>query len=207
MLGALLALSLSLGPLAVQAQALPPAAERALARGEAWFEVRNDPDSPGLSGEIRAAEDIAAPPARVFAVMTDCRLATVLAPELRSCRILARAPDGRWDIREHVTRSLFLLPPVTNIFRTDYDPPHGFRFRRTGGDFRVLEGSWRLIPLDGGRRTRIIHESRAALPFGAPRGLARFILRQQMASALAALRRECAASPSQRLAMGAPLDD
>lgn len=44
---------------------LPPEALRDLARGLAWLEVR--PDGPGASGRIRAAEDVAAPPERVFA--------------------------------------------------------------------------------------------------------------------------------------------
>jgi hypothetical protein len=174
-----------------QAFDLPLEAQRVLRRGEPWLEVRAD--AAGASGRVRAAEEVDATPERVFAVMTDCALAPRMAPSLKSCRILARDPAGRWDVREHVSRPMLFFPSLRSVFRSDYDPPHGFTYRRTGGDLRVLEGDWRLAPLDGGRRTRIVYEGRAALPFAAPHALARMILRQQVSQALAGLRRECLA--------------
>ena len=170
---------------------LPAEAHQALARGEAWFEVR--PDRAGAAGQVHAVEDVAAPPERVFAVMTDCALAPRMAPSLKSCRVLERDPAGRWDVREHVSRPMLFVPSVRSVFRSDYDPPRGFTYRRTGGDLRVLEGDWRLTPLDGGARTRVVYEGRAALPFAVPHALARAVLRQQVSQALAALRRECLA--------------
>lgn len=125
--------------------------------------------------------------------MTDCALAPRMVSGLKSCRVLSRDPDGRWDIREHVSRSLLFLPKVVSVFRSDYDPPRGFTFRRVGGDLKVLEGSWSLEPLDGGTRTRVIYESRAALPYAVPGPLARMVLRDQVAMALKGLRRECLA--------------
>jgi uncharacterized protein YndB with AHSA1/START domain len=184
-----LGLFLAAGP--ARAFDLPVEAERALARGEAWFEVR--PDRAGAAGQMRAVEDVAAPPERVFAVMTDCALAPRMAPSLKSCRILERDPAGRWDVREHISRPMLFFPSVRSVFRSDYDPPRGFAYRRTGGDLKVLEGDWRLAPLDGGTRTRVVYEGRAALPFAVPHALARAVLRQQVSQALAALRRECLA--------------
>jgi hypothetical protein len=188
----LLALSLLLAAGNARAFDLPVDAERAVARGEAWFEVRPDPEGP--AGRVRAAEEVAAPPARVFAVMTDCALAPRMVANLKSCRVLERDPAGRWDVREHVSRPMLFFPSVRSVFRTDYDPPRGFTYRRTAGDLKVLEGDWRLTPLDGGRRTRVVYEGRAALPFPVPRAVARAVLRQQVAQALAALRRECLAA-------------
>lgn len=176
-----------------QAQAfdLPPEAARALARGEPWLEVRSD--HAGAAGRVRAAEEVAAPPERVFAVMTDCARAPRMAPSLKSCRILERDPAGRWDVREQVSRPMLFFPSLRSVFRSDYDPPRGFTYRRTGGELKVLEGDWRLEPLDGGRRTRVLYEGRAALPFAVPHALARAVLRQQVSQALAGLRRECLA--------------
>ena len=187
----LLAFSLLLAAGNARAFALPPDAERAMARGEAWFEVR--PDSDGPAGRVRAAEEVAAPPGRVFAVMTDCALAPRMVANLRSCRILERGPAGRWDVREHISKPMLFFPSVRSVFRSDYDPPRGFSYRRTGGDLKVLEGDWRLEPLDGGRRTRVVYEGRAAMPFPVPRAFARAVLRQQVSQALAALKRECLA--------------
>jgi hypothetical protein len=169
---------------------LPADARRALGRGEAWFEVRPDPT--GAAGRLRAVEEVAASPDQVFAVMTDCALAPRMVANLKSCRILERDPAGRWDVREHVSRPMLFFPSVRSVFRSDYDPPRAFSYRRTGGDLKVLEGDWRLTPLDGGTRTRVVYEGRAALPFPIPRAAARAVLRQQVAQALTALRRECA---------------
>lgn len=167
-----------------------PEAERRLALGQAWLEVR--PDPAGASGLVRAGLDIDATPDTVWAVMLDCRLAPRMVSNLKSCRVLERDPAGRWDVREEVTKAL-LLPPVRLVFRSDYDPPHGYRFHRTGGDLSVLEGDWRLEPLDGGRRTRVLYESRAALPFAVPGPLARMLLREEIGRALQGLKRECLA--------------
>jgi ribosome-associated toxin RatA of RatAB toxin-antitoxin module len=185
----LLTLSLLLAAGSARAFDLPPEARRALARGEAWFEVRADPA--GAAGRLRAVEEVSAPPDQVFAVMTDCALAPHMVANLKSCRILERDPAGRWDVREHVSRPMLFFPSVRSIFRSEYDPPRGFSYRQTGGDLKVLEGDWRLTPLDGGTRTRVVYEGRAALPFAIPRAMARAVLRQQVAQALAALRREC----------------
>ena len=175
------------------AQDPPAEAERALARGDAWVEVL--PDLKGAGGRVRAAETLDAPPERVFAVITDCALAPRMVANLKSCRVLERDPAGRWDVREHVSRPMLFLPSVRSVFRSDYDPPRGFSYRRVGGDLKVLEGSWRLIPLDGGVRTRVAYEGRAALPYPVPGALARAVLRQQVSQALAALRRQCLAGP------------
>lgn len=187
----LLTICLLVDATAARAFDLPPEAGRALARGDAWLEVRAD--AAGAAGRVRAAENLDAPPAKVFAVMTDCALAPRMALSLKSCRILERDPAGRWDVREHVSRPLLFFPSVRSTFRSDYDPPRGFAYRRTGGDLKVLEGEWRLIPLDGGTRTRVVYEGRATLPLAVPHALARAVLRQQLAQALAALRRECLA--------------
>ncbi len=167
-----------------------PEAEQRLSRGQVWLEVR--PDPAGASGLVRAGLDIEAPPDTVWAVMLDCQLAPRMVSNLKSCKVLERDPGGRWDVREQVAKPL-LFPPMRTVFHSDYDPPHGFRFHRTGGDLPVLEGEWRLQPLDGGRRTRVLYESRAELPFDAPGPLARILLRQEIAAALQGLKRECLA--------------
>ncbi|CAN5655457.1 SRPBCC family protein [soil metagenome] len=151
------------------------------------MEVRPDPD--GASGLIRAAEEIAAPPEVVWAVLVDCDLAPRMAASLKSCRILERDPAGRWDLREQIVRP-GLMPRFRSIVRSDFEAPRRLRFRRTGGDLKILEGEWRLAPLDSGRATRVVYESRAASPYAVPASLARLALRRDVLSAMAALKRE-----------------
>lgn len=164
---------------------LTPRAEALLDRGRPYAEVR--PDHDGSSGVIRAAIDIAAPAEAVWTVMTDCDLALKMVANLKSCRILERDPQGRWDVREQVSKMGF-LPSVRSVFREDFDPPTHMSFHRVGGDLKVLEGEWRLTPHDD--RTRVTYEARVAAPFSVPGWIARMALRRDVPTALLALRRE-----------------
>lgn len=171
---------------------LPPAAQAALDRGKPYVEVR--PDVDGSSGVIRAAIDIAAPQGVVWSVVTDCALAPRMVDNLKSCRILERDPQGRWDIREQVSKMSF-VPSVRTVFREDFDPPDRMTFHRTGGDLAVLEGEWRLTPHGDG--VRVTYEARVAAPFSAPGWVARIALRHDVPQALLALRREALARAPQ----------
>lgn len=166
----------------------PPAAEASLSHGRPYVEVLPDPD--GSSGLIRAAIDISAPQAVVWAVLTDCALAPRMAANLKSCRILERDPQGRWDVREQISRKT-LLPSMRSVVRSDYEPPERLSFRRVGGDLKVLEGRWTLAPHGSG--VRVTYELRAAAPFSVPGWIARLALRHDVPMALLALRREAMA--------------
>jgi ribosome-associated toxin RatA of RatAB toxin-antitoxin module len=157
----------------------------ALDRGRPVVEVRADPD--GISGLIRAAIDVAAPPEVVFQVVTDCDLAPRMVDSLKSCRVLERDPAGRWDVREEISKMSF-VPSVRNVFRSDYDPPGHVRFHRTAGDLKVFEGEWRIEP--HGTGSRVFYENRVSTPFRVSGYLARLGLRFEVPKALLALRRE-----------------
>lgn len=166
----------------------PAAAEAVLSHGRPYVEVLPDPD--GSSGLIRAAIDISAPQATVWAVLTDCALAPRMAANLKSCRILERDPQGRWDVREQTSRAT-LLPSVRSVVRSDYEPFDRLSFRRVGGDLKVLEGQWALAP--HGSQVRVTYDLRAAAPFSVPGWMARLALRRDVSMALLALRREAMA--------------
>jgi hypothetical protein len=166
---------------------LPPRAHDLLEHGRPWVEVR--PDTDGYSGQIRAAIDIPASKDAIWAKMLDCDAALRMVMDLKSCRILDRDPQGRWDVREQISRPAF-LPSVRNVYRSDYDRPNRIRFHRTGGDMQVFEGEWRLdTRLDG---VRVTYEARASAPFAVPGWIARAVLRHEVSAALVALRRETA---------------
>jgi len=176
---------------AVIAACLLFAAPAAQAR-ESHIRVEVLPDPAGSSGLIRGVVEIDAPPEIVWKVVVDCELAPRMVRSLKSCRVLERDPAGRWDVREHISRT-GLLPSIRSVFRSDYDPPRRIHFYRVGGELKLLDGEWRLIALEGGRRTRVLYENRAATPFAVPGPIARMVLRKDVPEALAALRREAEA--------------
>jgi hypothetical protein len=170
---------------------LPPHAEDLLERGRPWVEV--GPAADGRSGQVRAAIDIPASKEAIWATMLDCDAASRMVASLKSCRILDRDPQGRWDVREQISRAAF-LPSVRTVYRSDYDRPNRIRFHRTGGDMQVFEGEWNLeTRLDG---VRVTYEARASAPFAVPGWIARAALRHEVSAALLALRREATTSPS-----------
>jgi hypothetical protein len=163
------------------------AADPALAAAPAPI-VSVTPDAHGAAGVIHGQVDIDAPRAVVWAIMIDCGRAASLMVNVRYCHVLQRDPAGRWDVREQATKAS-LLPGVRIVMRSDYDAPHTVAFHRTDGDFKILEGEWRLEPLDGGARTRVFYESRMSSPFVAPGFIVRAVLRADLPTTLENLRK------------------
>ncbi len=147
-------------------------------------------DGQASSGLVVAQVDIDAPPQTVWRVLLDCPDAPKLMVSLKSCRVIDHDPQGRWDVREQISRAT-LLPSVRTVIRADYDPPYEVHFHRVDGDLKVLDGEWRLQPLDGGQRTRLFYQSRVTANFFAPGPIVRAILRHDMPVTLSNLRAEC----------------
>lgn len=164
-------------------------AQAALARGEAYAEVSPDPD--GVSGRVRAVVDVAAPPERVWAIMTDCATAGRMISNLASCRVVSGDQRRGWDIREHVTRRTFVFRGMRIVFRSDYEPVSRIRFHLVEGDLKVEQGEWRLQPLDGGRGTRVFYDNRLAVDWPVPKAMMREALRKDTPKVLMNLRRAC----------------
>lgn len=177
---------------AASAADLPDRAQAQLERGRPFVEVSPGPD--GSSGVILAAIDVAAPQAAVWSVMTNCELAPKMVANLKSCRILERDPQGRWDVREEVSKMIF-GPSVRTVYREDFDPPRAMAFHRTGGDLNIFEGDWKLEP--HGEQIRVTYQARVAAPFAVPGWVARLALRHDVPMALLALRREATARAGQ----------
>ncbi|MEO0674558.1 MAG: SRPBCC family protein [Pseudomonadota bacterium] len=158
----------SLSPREARAQA------QALAAGEPFVTLDRGRIAGIKTTEITASIDIAAPPATVWAVMTDCDAALAIVPHLQSCTVLekgsfmagAQAPDRMSDVRRHVVRYSRLLPLTVNEFRSDYQRDLSITFEKSGGDLKVLVGSWRLEPRDDGKATRVHYQ--ASLAIGQP---------------------------------------
>ncbi len=158
--------------------------------------------SEGGAGFIKAVEDIDAPRQTVWDIMVDCARVPKLMASVKYCRVLQRDPAGRWDIREQVTQAT-ILPGARVVMHSEYDAPHTVEFHRTDGDFRILEGEWRLEPLDGGTRTRLFYQTRVSSPVPAPGFLVRALLGKDMTESLQNLRTTSEAAARTQAANGA----
>lgn len=179
------ALAISLGAWAPSPQAIATAAS-----GKVWLSVTADPQ--GAPALARGVVDIAAPPAVVWRLMVDCAATRRIMPSNRGCKVLEQGGNGRWDVREHLMKTP--LQMVRAVFRSDLEPQKRMVFRRVDGDMKILEGEWKLEPLDGGKRTRVTHEMRMQPGFSAPGMLVRSFVRGEVSAGLANLRRESEAA-------------
>lgn len=178
-------LTLVLTPMMAGAAALNAEAIATLATGRPWVSVTVDPGSDAAL--IRAAIDIPAPPQQVWTAMIDCRNAGLMVTNVASCKILSQGPG--WDVREHVTRGGPLIPAIRNVFRSDYEPYRRIRFHRVEGDLKTMRGEWGLIPLSGGKGTRVTYENHLSVRLFAPPALIRAGLRRDTPKVLENLRR------------------
>jgi uncharacterized protein YndB with AHSA1/START domain len=148
----------------------------------------------GDGGEARASMDVRAPPAAVWAILSDCGQARRFMRNLISCRVLDRG-EG-WDVREHRSRGWPLNPVMRNVSRITLQPNRRLSFRLIEGDWSRSEGEWTLTPIDGGRGTHVTYRINAAIAGGAPSGISRSMLVSSVRGTLAALRREAQRQPA-----------
>jgi uncharacterized protein YndB with AHSA1/START domain len=141
----------------------------------------------GNGGEARASMDVAAPPAAVWAVLSDCGQARRFMRQLISCRVLERG-EG-WDVREHRSRGWLLKPVMRNVSRIELESNQRLSFTLIEGDRSRSDGEWLLTPIDGGRGTQVEYRSNAGVAGGVPAGVTHSFLVSNVRGTMAALRR------------------
>lgn len=142
----------------------------------------------GNAGVARASMDVNAPPAAVWAVLSDCEHAQRFMRDLISCRILDHGPG--WDVREHRVHGWLFKPVMTNVSRITLDPNRRLAFHRIEGDWTRSDGEWRLTPIDGGRGTHVEYEISAVLGMPIPLGVTQGRMISSVRDTLTSLRRE-----------------
>lgn len=150
-------------------------------------------DGQGTGGRIEAHVEIAAPSDIVWRVMLDCGASLRIVAGLTRCKVLAKDPAGRWDIREHTVAWAAFLPTVRNVFRSEYHPTSLIRFTRIDGDLRRLEGTWRLHAREANRSTLLLYMADVDLGLPLPRALLRSTIESDVRRVLKAVQREAEA--------------
>ena len=187
-----LAALLIAGPAAAVPNWAPgPSAVALLTQGRVFIEVLSD-GSDG-QGVIHAAIDIQAPREVVWRLMTDCA-ATPRLMRNAQCRVVSGDMRSGSDVREQTTTGNLIFPAMRNQFRSVYTPYARLTFTRTEGDFRTLEGEWRLEPINNGAGTRVIYINRLAISVRLPAPLMREGMRRDVPKMLLNLRRESLAA-------------
>jgi ribosome-associated toxin RatA of RatAB toxin-antitoxin module len=163
-----------------------------LKSGDALVSV--EPDDGDADGHIEAAIDIPASPHSVWTVMLDCARTVKFVQHMSSCTVTQRDVKGTWDIREHHSRWLSMLPETISVFRSDYVTDKEIRFERVSGSLRYLKGAWQLEPLYGGKQTRLFYSVRIGISAPVPRFMIRSQIEADVPKLLTALRKEVMSS-------------
>jgi carbon monoxide dehydrogenase subunit G len=138
---------------------------------------------------VHTSIDIAAPPATVWAVITDCDRAPKYVPNMESCRIVERDPAGHWQMRATVM-NIALLPRIHTLSRLEFEPRRRMSFAKAGGDMKISDGEWRLEPLAKGKATRLSYRSALALNFFVPQFLLDQAAQRDFPTLMKAIERE-----------------
>jgi uncharacterized membrane protein len=162
-------------------------AEAARAGGSAPV-VQVKTDEAANAAHIRASIDIAASPAIVWAVLTDCARMPSIIPNLESCRVTQNG-GGRWDVQEHVINWSVLFPKLRTVMRNTYDTGRRLMFKRVSGDMRVSEGEWRLEPVSNATATRLSYNAKVAPDFPVPQFMIEQAINTDMPNVLRAIQK------------------
>ncbi|MBV9558605.1 MAG: SRPBCC family protein [Pseudolabrys sp.] len=148
--------------------------------------VQTSADDAADATRIRASITIAAPPAIVWAVLSDCARMPAIVPNVESCRVVERDPKGHWDVRENVMNPA-LLPRIRTVMRNTLEPGKRFAFKLVSGDLRRSEGEWTLEP--SGKSTRLTYDALVAPNFFAPRFMIEQAIQTDFPNVLRAIER------------------
>ena len=155
-------------------------------------------DQKANAAHVRASIDIAASPAIVWSVITDCARMPRIMPNLESCRIVKHDAGGKWDVREHVINWAVLLPKIRTLVRNTYDVGRRLMFKRVGGDMRISEGEWKLEPMANARATRLSYNALVAPDFPVPQFMVEQAVNTDMPNLLRAIQKASVADAAKK---------
>ena len=162
---------------------------QSLRNGEHVITVWRDPGRDDAALDVFGAIDIEATVETIWNMMLDCERARIIVQNMKSCKILETAPDGSWDVREQITKTGFLLPKNTSVFRSDYDLYKSIKISLAGGDMKVQDGLWILTPLDR-INTRVTYRATILSKFAVPQGFIKSAMRKDVPEVLGNMREQ-----------------
>lgn len=129
---------------------------------------------------------IKARPEHVWQVLTDYSAATKVFPTLRKCRILSDlGATKRVQYQIHPTGALSNFEYELEVRELTHK---SIEWKRLGGDFKAVEGYWRLEPVEGGRSTFVTYASHVNGGMWLPQALIKRQSRIDIPQVMAALK-------------------
>ena len=146
-----------------------------------------------LTAEVKVAVEIDAPATAIWDVLKACEIAPEYVPNVQSCTRLEELDGGRAELFVQTIKPIFFMPTFEHVFRLDYTPYTRIDVNRVSGPIAVMQGTWWLLPRDGGR-ILLVYEFALDPGMPIPRFLVRATLKHDLPKVLAAVRERAEAT-------------
>ena len=141
-------------------------------------------DKPGGAARVTALFHTTAD--AVWNVIGDCKYELIYIRGLLLCEVLE--PGFTRMLMHHRVRNSWYIPTLDFTFEASRKPGNFGDAQLVGGNLKVLQGWWKLVPLPGDNEVIVIHEIRLQPKIPAPRWLVRRTLRKDLPDMLACIR-------------------
>jgi ribosome-associated toxin RatA of RatAB toxin-antitoxin module len=128
-------------------------------------------------------------PEQVFRVLTDYANAPKVFPQMRQCKVIS--DHGTTKVLHHEVAPSN-LPGKTYAYDVEVKETafKSLEWHRISGDFKAVDGFWRLVPIDGGRFTEVTYSSYVNGGFFMPQMLIKSQFKVDMPKVLTHLKAE-----------------
>ena len=158
-----------------------------LMSGQALASVSKEMNGDMKTAFIQGAILIPAPPETVWAVFNDCARAPSYVPGLKKCEVVEKGPEGKWEVRRHVSKHSTFLPKITSVFKSEYDYPHSIKFSKVDGNMAMNEGEWQLQSVEDGKKTILTYSAHVASKSVLPDKMVRKAMKSNIPKVLRAI--------------------
>ena len=137
-------------------------------------------------GAARVAALFYGEPEEIWKIIGSCEYGFYYVHGLKLCEVLESA-EFYSKVRQRV-RSSWYMPTLDFTFEVNTTSPKHREFRLAGGDMKVMEGQWNLVPAPDRDGIVVVHEIRVRSWIPAPRWLVRRVLKGDLPDMLACMR-------------------
>ncbi len=100
---------------------------------------------------------VKAPPEKVFQILSDYEHADKVFPQVKQCKVVT--DKGASKLVKHEIAPQGIPATYEYLLEIKESAPHALEWHRISGDFKEVNGYWKLEPADGGRWTNVTYAS------------------------------------------------
>ncbi|MBU6450527.1 MAG: SRPBCC family protein [Cyanobacteria bacterium REEB67] len=147
---------------------------------------------------VVAKMEINAPPEKVFQILADYDHATKVFPQIKQCKLVT--DKGATKMVKHEIAPAGVPGTYEYLLEIKESAPHALEWHRISGDFKQVDGFWKLEPTENGRATLVTYASYIDGGLFIPQMLIRRQAKIDMAGALSSLKSAAESGSSVQIA-------